>query len=154
LTSAAAQAPLQIPLKPDRLRFWSAILLLPIALFAVLISALPWWLQASLAMLIAASAWWQHRHAQNAQRWHALVYRHNELWSLLDHQGERCLLQLQPQFLLSPWLIIVHGVVADAGRGRVVHLWFWKHQHEADVFRRLAVCLKYHSSDPANVHSP
>lgn len=153
MTSAAAQPPLQIPLKPDRLRFWSAILLLPLALIAVLISGLSWSLQATLAMLIAASAWWQHRQAHKTLRWCALGYQHNERWSLLDRHGERCLLQLQPQYLLSPWLIIVHGVVDDAGRGRVVHLWFWKHQHEADLFRRLAVCLKYHSSDPDDGHS-
>lgn len=147
-----ALSPLKIPLKNDRWRLRAAIVLLSLALVAVFISGLLWWQQIILVLAVVAVASWEYHRWQRTQQWEILHCRPSGHWSLQDANKQEVEFVLLPQQLISPWLVIIHGKIIAAGRarykpGRVLHLWLWKYQTEPDLFRKIAINLKYNQTD-------
>jgi len=151
MTLSSPQTPLQIPLKTDPLRRYAAIALMLLALLAIVVSGVLWWQKLILGMLVVVSALWQIRRWQSADQWLSLRYRPAGQWSLLDEQNNEVGFDLQPQQFISPGLIIVHGKPASADRGRVLHLWVWKHQHDHEAYRHLAINITYHHTLASDV---
>ncbi len=140
---SASQAPLRIPLKSDRLRIGAAVVVFLLALLAIAHSGLSGWQQTVLMLLIVIASVLQYRRWQQTAHWCQLQCLPAGQWSLHDAQGRELLLALHGTHLVSPWLIIVCADVA----GRTRHLWFWKHHHSAENFRKLSIYIKLFQYD-------
>ena len=138
---------MQIPLQIDSLRRRVALVLLLLALLAIVVSGLWWWQKVTAALLAGMLVYWQHRRQRQTDQWQTLQYRPAGQWSLLDADHNEANLDLLPQQFISPWLIIVHARAAVASRGRVLHLWLWRHQIDTDLYRKIAVNIKYNQLD-------
>ncbi|MDA3933472.1 MAG: hypothetical protein PF630_03975 [Gammaproteobacteria bacterium] len=135
--------PLRIAIVADQPRRLAAMLIMLLTLVAVFSSGLPWWMQGLVLLAIGGYLMQQWSSWRRMTQWHCLQRQPSGAWQLINQQGDEQALQPARSHLLSPWLVIVHGSCA----GKPVHLWFWRHLHNAESFRRLSVYLKYNQID-------
>jgi hypothetical protein len=131
-----------VVLKLSQITFYLHSMALVLAMVALWLCGLLWWLKLLFTMALLCAALWQHG-KQKQLPLQAIVYEQGQWWALIHNH--KTVIELVHAQLVLPWLMVLNFRINEAGEknsGKKQTLVLWPDMASPEDLRRLRVWLR------------